>query len=195
VERNRHRSQGLDGAGDPDQGGARTSGTALAARPGHCGGDAANSGFGLCLPGSPRGAALGWGSNAGKVLVYCHAGCDLGGVLAALRSRGLWPNAGCRPLPPKVCQRSPVEEKAGRDRTEAALAIWRSANRAQGTLAEAYLASRAIRLPAPHGLRFHPGLKSGVRCRLVELMHRGSRREIQSRSPCPLEGLLSTYNC
>jgi hypothetical protein len=30
--------------------------------------------------------------------------------------------------------------------------------------------------------------ESGVRCRLVERMHRGSRREIQSRSPCPLEG-------
>ena len=30
--------------------------------------------------------------------------------------------------------------------------------------------------------------ESGVRCRLVELMHRGSRREIQSRSPCPPEG-------
>ena len=26
----------------------------------------------------------------GKVLVHCHAGCDQGRVIAALRSRGFW---------------------------------------------------------------------------------------------------------
>src|SRR5690348_17041949 len=82
-------------------------------------------------------------SNAGKVLVYCHAGCDQGRVLAALRSRGLWPNNECRPLSPKVRHRLPVEGEADPDdtsRTETALAIWRSAQPAQGTLVEFYLA-------------------------------------------------------
>jgi hypothetical protein len=43
----------------------------------------------------------------GKVLVRCHAGCDQGRVLAALRSRGLWPNDGYRPVSPKVRERRP----------------------------------------------------------------------------------------
>jgi putative DNA primase/helicase len=32
----------------------------------------------------------------GKVLIRCHAGCDQGRVIAALRSRGLWDERGQR---------------------------------------------------------------------------------------------------
>jgi putative DNA primase/helicase len=119
-------------------------------------------------------------SSPGKVLVHCHAGCDQGRVLAALRRRGLWPNDGRHPLSPKIRDRSPVEDKADPDdtsRNEAALAIWGSAKRAQGTLVDLYLASRAIRLPAPDGLRFHPGLRhpsGGVWPAMVALVTTGA---------------------
>jgi putative DNA primase/helicase len=115
----------------------------------------------------------------GKVLVRCHAGCDQERVIAALRKSRLWPNDGRRPLSSKVRQRSPVEDKTDLDdtsRTEAALAIWESAKRAQGTLVEVYLASRGIHLPAPDGLRFHPGLRhpsDGVWPAMVALVTEG----------------------
>jgi len=43
-------------------------------------------------------------------------------------------------------------------RTEAALDLWRAADPARGTLVEAYLATRGIRVPAPEPLRFHGAL-------------------------------------
>src|SRR5690349_16262513 len=52
-----------------------------------------------------------------KVLVRCHAGCDQARVIAALRSRGLWPADGGRPLSAKVRERSPLEDKADPDDT------------------------------------------------------------------------------
>jgi putative DNA primase/helicase len=97
----------------------------------------------------------------GKVLVRCHARCDQERIIAALRGLGLWPDGGRRPLLRKV-RSMPAELKPESDdtkRTEAALAIWRSAKRAKGTLVDVYLASRGIRLPAPNGLRFHPSLR------------------------------------
>ena len=89
------------------------------------------------------------------------------------------PNDGPRLLSRKV-RRAPVELKPDPDdtrRSEAALAIWESAKRAQGTLVEVYLASRGIHLAAPVALRFHPGLKhpsGGIWPAMVALVTRGS---------------------
>jgi hypothetical protein len=96
-----------------------------------------------------------------KVLVRCHAGCDQERVIAALRGRGLWAESGPRSLS-HVTRRTPVEHKpdqADARRSEAALAIWQSAQPAQGTPVETYLASRGICLRPPDALRFHAGLK------------------------------------
>jgi putative DNA primase/helicase len=95
-----------------------------------------------------------------KVLLRCHAGCDQRHVIAALRQRGLWLGSG-----PHLLRRAPrkrVQPSADKDdarRTAAALALWQSAKPAQGTLVEAYLASRGVELPPPNALRFHSGLK------------------------------------
>ena len=93
--------------------------------------------------------------------------------------------AACGPMTVPVCFRArsaarPSSHKPDPDdtrRSEAALAIWGSAKRAQGTLVEVYLASRGIRLPAPDALRFHPGLKhpsGGIWPAMVALVTRGS---------------------
>jgi putative DNA primase/helicase len=114
----------------------------------------------------------------GKVLVHCHAGCDQERVIAALRGRGLWANDGSCLLSRKV--RAPIEHQPDTDdarRSEAALAIWESAKRAQDTPVDVYLASRGIRLPAPDGLRFHPGLRhpsGGIWPAMVALVTRGA---------------------
>jgi putative DNA primase/helicase len=96
-----------------------------------------------------------------KVLVRCHAGCDQERVIAALRWRGLWAENSPRSLS-RIAHGTSVKRKPdGGDarRSEAALAIWQSAQPAQGTPVETYLASRGIDLPPPDALRFHGGLK------------------------------------
>ena len=59
-------------------------------------------------------------------------------------------------------RRATIERKPDHDdtkRTKAALAIWHSAKPSHGTPVETYLASRAICVPTPDALRFHPGLR------------------------------------
>jgi putative DNA primase/helicase len=80
------------------------------------------------------------------VLVRCHAGCDQGRVIAALRSRGLWEENGHRRLT-RAAPRVAANDRRDRDdakRTEAALAIWQSATPPEGTLVEAYFVARGL---------------------------------------------------
>ena len=96
-----------------------------------------------------------------RVLVRCHAGCDQGSVIAALRGRGLWADNGPRSSS-WTARHKPIEPEQDRDaasRTQAALAIWYSATSAPGTPVAAYLMSRGIYLLPPDALRFHNGLK------------------------------------
>jgi putative DNA primase/helicase len=116
----------------------------------------------------------------GIVLVRCHAGCEQARVIEALRSRGLWTGKGPRSaVAPQVAAPS-VHRLADQDdarRKEAALAIWRSASPARGTLVENYLLSRGLDLPASTMLRFYAGLRhpSGSRWpAMVALVTRGS---------------------
>ena len=99
----------------------------------------------------------------GKVLVYCHAGCEQALVIDALRDRGLWPTNDryqgkiIRLQPHQLAHHERDHE--GADRTAAALKIWRSAAPATNTLAETYLKSRGIDITPPASLRFHPALR------------------------------------
>jgi hypothetical protein len=112
----------------------------------------------------------------GKVLVHCHASCDQEHVIAALRSRGLWPENGPSE---RLALRPVVTIQSDRDdtkRTESALALWNAAVSADGSLVETYLAARKLCLPLPQTIRFHPGLKhrsGGVWPAMVALVTRG----------------------
>ena len=116
----------------------------------------------------------------GRVLVRCHAGCDQEQVVAKLRSRGLWPRNGERPLTRFAPSRVDKKTEADRDdvkRTAAADAIWRAARPPDGTLVKPYFVSRGLYLPPTPVLRFHPGLKhpsGGVWPAMVALVTRGS---------------------
>src|SRR6516225_1234888 len=99
----------------------------------------------------------------GKVLVHCHAGCDQAQVIAALRSSRAWDENGHRyrrfsRLVPHVAANDQTDRDEAK-RSEVALAIWRSATPAGGTLVETYLDSRGLHLPPPPKLRFHSRLK------------------------------------
>jgi hypothetical protein len=54
-----------------------------------------------CPSHSDRRPSLGVAERAGRVLVHCHAGCQQGAVLAALRARGLWPSRELRQHRPR----------------------------------------------------------------------------------------------
>ncbi len=115
----------------------------------------------------------------GKVLVRCHAGCDQRDVIAALSERDLWDANGKYPGCSADKRRKDLAAKPNPEltaRTEAALSIWRSSKGIAGSLAEAYLQSRAITLSLPPSLRFHPGLKhpsGGVWPAMVALVVNG----------------------
>ncbi len=97
-------------------------------------------------------------SGDGKVLVYCHAGCDRGDVIAHLKVSGIWAQNTPRhfryPAPRRVTK--PTEpDRDEVKRTEGALSIWQAAKPAGGTLIETYLGSRGLLLPVTPTLRFH----------------------------------------
>jgi putative DNA primase/helicase len=111
----------------------------------------------------------------GRVLFRCHAGCDQGRVISALRSRGLWEDRGNRHMGPAP-RRDERPDSNDTKRTEAALVLWQAAKPASGTLLETYLTSRGLCLPPPPTLRFHAGLKhpsGGIWPAMVALVTRG----------------------
>jgi hypothetical protein len=114
----------------------------------------------------------------GKVLVRCHAGCEQGRVIAALRSRGLWEHNGHRQFT-RSASWAAATQRPDRDdakRAEAAIAIWQATTPAGGTLVETYLMSRGLQPQPPSRLRFHNGLKhpsGGIWPAMVALVTRG----------------------
>ena len=101
-------------------------------------------------------------TKTGKVLFHCHAGCSQIEVLGALRNKGIWgsgdPFRNNSKSGTGWAQRTRAAPEA-RDRTTAALEIWRSSIPAQETGVETYLRSRGILVQVPTNIRFHPGLK------------------------------------
>ena len=98
----------------------------------------------------------------GRLLAYCHAGCDWAAVACALRGLGLLPSrdgigaAGpaVDPALRAVREREEREEIARRARQ--ARWCWRGTRPLASTPAERYLHGRGIAGPLPASLRFHP---------------------------------------
>lgn len=94
--------------------------------------------------------------DGGRLLVTCWAGCDRRDVLAELRQRGLL-DGRATDYPRLSTRTSRTSQREDEARTARALALWREARPASGTVVERYLASRGILLDAwPAALRFHP---------------------------------------
>jgi putative DNA primase/helicase len=90
---------------------------------------------------------------AGRILVFCHGGCEARDVLAELRRSGLFRGPPENYQLPAMRRNDRPDETA---RTAWALAGWREARPADGTIVETYLANRGLALPPPQYLRFYP---------------------------------------
>lgn len=122
----------------------------------------------------------------GRPLVFCFSGCDQRHVIAALRDLGLWASqegrtdAG-RPLGLTYRPRD-VKDASDARKTAEAKAIWDAGLPFRGTLVEAYLRSRRIKVLIPHLdriLRFVPSLKytgGGSFPAMVAAIHDGAGR-------------------
>ena len=107
----------------------------------------------------------------GKLLVFCHAGCDGTGVLAALRARGLLEGrSDWKPNPQEMERRKADDEAELRRRVELARRCWSEAGPISNTLAERYLRARGITCPLPPTLRFHPNCWHGPTATKVPAM-------------------------
>lgn len=93
----------------------------------------------------------------GRLLAYCHAGCEWRDVAAALRAHGLLGDAKpSAPPPARDDQSARAGDRAGARRARQAEACWAETLPIHGTPAERYLRDRAIDVPLPPVLRFHP---------------------------------------
>ena len=96
------------------------------------------------------------------VVFNCLAGCHKESVLAKLKAMGLWTheaNTKSRTSKFITTQSAFNKDPRGKDCTKFAVEIWRDSTPPEGTLVEAYLASRNLKLTDSTNLRFHPNLR------------------------------------
>lgn len=101
----------------------------------------------------------------GRVLVYCHAGCDQRTVIAALQVMGLWGDGEITMDPSYpgflTTRHDGSDSQDERKSREYAQSLWDGARDASESPVRDYLRSRGIRLPVSPQLRYAPRLKHG----------------------------------
>lgn len=91
----------------------------------------------------------------GRLLFHCHVGCPQTDVLDALKAQDIWPSRRQYRLPPSAL---PHRNRPD-DRSDYAVRLWNAAKPAAGSVVEAYLHGRSLRLPPNDCLRFQPDLR------------------------------------
>ena len=93
-------------------------------------------------------------SDNGKLLLYCHAGCDYKDIAGALRA--LFPSSDYFDTRE---HQQPIHQRAGKTASTAFIrSIWNASRPIIGSAAEVYLRGRGIRGALPASLRYHPDL-------------------------------------
>jgi hypothetical protein len=93
----------------------------------------------------------------GRLLAYCHAGCDFTAVVKAFEGAGIACDQGISALDPHALTRKRFEARARIERrTQQAQQIWQASVPIVGTLGEAYLRGRGISCALSDSLRFVP---------------------------------------
>jgi len=94
----------------------------------------------------------------GRLLAYCHAGCDFPAIMDSLRELGLFNNdlIQAAPIGAGLTKRQSREKYQTESRPARANLIWSKARPTTGTTAETYLRARGITCQVPDTLRFAP---------------------------------------
>ena len=116
----------------------------------------------------------------GRLMVYCHAGCDGRAVLDAFRGLGLIEGRGSytSPSPADLAHIRVAEDEQAAKQETRARNVWRETLPICGTIAENYLRGRGIICDLPDTLRFHPDCwhPTGKRFPAVLALIEGSQR-------------------
>ncbi len=94
----------------------------------------------------------------GKLLAKCFAGCSFIDIIEALRGLGILEQTGqtYAPDPEELVRHHKADKSKQQHRIRQARRIWDESLPVAGSLAETYLRGRAISIPVPDTLRFHP---------------------------------------
>ena len=110
-------------------------------------------GIARCPAHEDRTPSLSVKEREGKLLLYCHAGCDFSEVVDALRSRGLAKEPR-QHHQRQMRRRKSASIKTDYDTRQIARAIWKSAKPIAGTTGERYLQNRGIAIEIPVSIKF-----------------------------------------
>ena len=106
----------------------------------------------------------------GRLLAYCHAGCDFRDIMSALRSMDISGDTPFNEPPRNQCAMAEAAKAENTKREKLARVCWHGSLPIQGTPAHAYLESRGIFNLAPASLRFHPNCWHGPTARSYPAM-------------------------
>nr|WP_245965162.1 hypothetical protein [Sinirhodobacter hankyongi] len=91
----------------------------------------------------------------GRLLAYCHSGCNFEAVMAALKARGFDTQDFGRDVDPILsAQRATLRTTKDEKRARQARAIWDAGIAIEGSPAESYLRGRGVTCDLPDTLRF-----------------------------------------
>ncbi len=110
----------------------------------------------------------------GRLLIHCFAGCEFRDIMAALRNRGIFDGAIRPAFAPPPLRRFAADREDAKKRALVERE-WGKTWPISGTLAEAYLRSRAIRCDLPSSLRFNPSCWHPNRMRLPAMVAKVER--------------------
>ena len=120
-----------------------------------------------CPAHNDRHPSLSITERGGKLLVYCHSGCDQAAVWEKLKSRGHVGGHGRASRrrevspPARHAARGSATDPDAEAKATFARRIWAESRPAAGTPVEQYLKGRGLTVEPPATLRYHPGLKHG----------------------------------
>jgi putative DNA primase/helicase len=121
----------------------------------------ASSGMACCPAHDDKNPSLQISDGEKAILLKCHAGCETGAVIDALKLLGLWPGKTSGATYYKRPE-TPIQSRQNDDtdrRSKIAKNIWKRTLAVPGTPVSAYLASRGIVSVIPKTIRYIEGAK------------------------------------